>query len=193
MHPLKTSVFQKHIFVFQCNQTVKVVRFIDNQHEVDTVYGARTLRTVVIGDETGIIKVPLWGEKIALLETQKSYKLTNLHTRTYIGALQVNLTSSSSITQALEVAAVEDLTSLDSIQTITGTVQRCVIQSMRKCVQCNKNIDIDNESTASTVRCTNCKTKQRLPDLQIKRLLKFEIKDTAKINHKFVMFSDALA
>ena len=70
---------------------------------------------------------------------------------------------------------------------VEGKIQFCQVQTQRKCIQCAKPIDINDIQNVTLVRCSNCKTKQRVPDLQIRRCMKFKIE-----GKDLIMFEEQL-
>lgn len=78
---------------------------------IETKKGTRTISEAILGDETGRIKATLWGEKAGSLEEGQAIKVTGAWTTGYKGKVQLNIGSSSEITQIddSEVPAKEEI------------------------------------------------------------------------------------
>ncbi|MGB9785473.1 MAG: OB-fold nucleic acid binding domain-containing protein [Fervidicoccaceae archaeon] len=66
---------------------------------IETKKGTRTISEAVLGDETGRIKVTLWGDKAGTVEEGQAVKISGAWTTGYRGKVQLNVGSSSEITQ----------------------------------------------------------------------------------------------
>ncbi|MEM1873882.1 MAG: OB-fold nucleic acid binding domain-containing protein [Acidilobaceae archaeon] len=64
---------------------------------VETRRGLRTLSEAVVGDETGRVKLTLWGRLAGSLRKGEVVEITNCWITSYRGELQVNAGSSSSV------------------------------------------------------------------------------------------------
>ncbi|MEM0020967.1 MAG: OB-fold nucleic acid binding domain-containing protein [Fervidicoccaceae archaeon] len=66
---------------------------------IETKKGTRTISEAVLGDETGRVKMTLWGDKAGSIEEGQAVKITNAWTTGYRGKVQLNVGASSEITQ----------------------------------------------------------------------------------------------
>jgi replication factor A1 len=66
---------------------------------IETKKGTRTISEAVIGDETGRVKMTLWGEKAGTVEEGQAVKVSGAWTTAYRGKVQLNVGSSSEVTQ----------------------------------------------------------------------------------------------
>jgi replication factor A1 len=64
---------------------------------IQTKKGVRTISTAVIGDETGRVKLTLWGRLAGALKVGDVIKVSNAWTTSYKGEVQLNAGSKSSI------------------------------------------------------------------------------------------------
>jgi len=66
---------------------------------IETKKGTRTISEAVLGDETGRVKVTLWGDKAGTVEEGQAVKISGAWTTGYRGKVQLNVGSSSEVTQ----------------------------------------------------------------------------------------------
>jgi replication factor A1 len=66
---------------------------IGKENEVQSRRDGTTHRVanVIVGDSTGIVRVPLWDDAINTIEVDKTYKLTNGYTGLFRDNLQLNV------------------------------------------------------------------------------------------------------
>jgi replication factor A1 len=64
---------------------------------------AHTVVDVIIGDSTGIVRLPLWDNAIELVENDKTYLLTNGYTGLFRGNLQLNVGRYGNLAEADDV------------------------------------------------------------------------------------------
>jgi len=74
------------------------VREVTSRHRFET----HRIADAVVGDETGIVKLPLWNETISNIEVGKTYKLENGYTGLFRGYLQLKIGRHS------EIKAIDD-------------------------------------------------------------------------------------
>ena len=87
---------------------------IGEESEVSSRRDGSTHRiaNAVVGDSTGIVRVPLWDDAIDTIEVGNTYKLINGYTRLFRGNLQLNVGRYGELTDAEE--AIEEInTELD--------------------------------------------------------------------------------
>lgn len=66
---------------------------------IETKKGTRTISEAVLGDETGRVKVTFWGDKAGTVEEGQAVKISGAWTTGYRGKVQLNVGSSSEVTQ----------------------------------------------------------------------------------------------
>ena len=64
---------------------------------IQTKSGLRTISEAVIGDETGRVKVTLWGKHAGTLKEGEAVEITNAWTSAYKGEVQINVSSKTDI------------------------------------------------------------------------------------------------
>lgn len=64
---------------------------------ISTKKGPRTISEAVLGDESGRVKVTLWGEKAGSLEEGKAVRIENAWTTSFKGKVQLNVGSKSKV------------------------------------------------------------------------------------------------
>lgn len=70
----------------------KVIEIGDAREIVSRRDGAaHSVADVVVGDSTGIIRMPLWDDAIEMVENEKTYVLTNGYTTLFKGNLQLSV------------------------------------------------------------------------------------------------------
>lgn len=81
----------------------KVIEIGDTR-EVDSRRDGKTYHVadVIVGDATGIVKVPLWNDAIETVEAEKTYLLTNGYTSLFRGNLQLNVGRYGELAEAEE-------------------------------------------------------------------------------------------
>ncbi|BBD72916.1 single-stranded DNA-binding protein [Sulfodiicoccus acidiphilus] len=70
------------------------------QRVINTKNGPRTLSEAVIGDETGRVKVTLWGNHAGSIKEGQVVRIENAWTTAFRGQIQVNAGSRTKITEA---------------------------------------------------------------------------------------------
>ncbi|MEM0340587.1 MAG: OB-fold nucleic acid binding domain-containing protein [Acidilobaceae archaeon] len=75
---------------------VRVLEVYDKK-VVETKRGPRTLSEALVGDETGRVKLTLWGKLAGSLKAGEVIEISNCWTTSYKGEVQVNAGSLSSI------------------------------------------------------------------------------------------------
>ena len=90
--------FEQNIYPtisFQCSISAKMLGFIDEETTKSTRFGIKKFRTAVMGDNSAVMKMPLWENYITKFETGKSYSITNLLTSNFHGKIQLSTTSTT--------------------------------------------------------------------------------------------------
>jgi len=64
---------------------------------IQTKSGLRTISEAVIGDETGRVKVTLWGKHAGTLKEGEVVEITNAWTSAYKGEVQINVSSKTEL------------------------------------------------------------------------------------------------
>lgn len=72
---------------------------VGEQKIVQTKSGQRTIREVILGDETGRVKLTLWGHKGDEVKEGQVIKIENGWTTAFKGKVQLNAGSKSKITE----------------------------------------------------------------------------------------------
>lgn len=72
---------------------------------IQTKNGPRTLSEAVVGDETGKVKLTLWGKLAGSVKEGQVVKISNAWTTAYKGKVQLNAGSKSEITEATDEEA----------------------------------------------------------------------------------------
>jgi replication factor A1 len=83
--------------------TFKVVG-ISEPREVTSRHSYETHRVAdaTVGDETGVVTVPLWNESIEEMKVGKTYRLENGYTGLFRGNLQLKISRQSTVTEVDE-------------------------------------------------------------------------------------------
>ena len=63
-------------------------------------YETHRVADAIVGDETGIVKIPLWNETIEEMEVGKTYQLENGYTGLFRGNLQLKIGRHSTVSEA---------------------------------------------------------------------------------------------
>jgi len=71
---------------------------VSEPRSVQTKYGPNTVASADLKDDTGTIKVTLWGNQIASVKAGDKVKLAGCFIKEYNGELQVAVTRNGSIT-----------------------------------------------------------------------------------------------
>ncbi len=78
---------------------------------IQTKSGLRTISEAVIGDETGRVKVTLWGKHAGTLKEGEAVEIRNAWTSAYKGEVQVNVSSKTE----LQVIGDDEVPPIDQI------------------------------------------------------------------------------
>lgn len=63
---------------------------------------SHSVTNVIVGDSTGIVRVPLWDDTVDIVEVGKTYNLTNGYTGLFRGNLQLNVGRYGKLAEAEE-------------------------------------------------------------------------------------------
>jgi len=80
---------------------------IGEQKVVQTKNGPRTIREVMVGDDTGRVKLTLWGSQGDTVKEGQVIKVENAWTTVFKGQVQLNAGSRSKISEASEASVPE--------------------------------------------------------------------------------------
>jgi Single-stranded DNA-binding replication protein A (RPA), large (70 kD) subunit and related ssDNA-binding proteins len=83
------------------NLTVRVIE-AGEPRQIQTKNGTRTISEAIVGDETGRIKLTLWGNLAGSVKAGSVVKIDNAWTTAYKGQVQLNAGSKSQITETQE-------------------------------------------------------------------------------------------
>ncbi|MEL9969879.1 MAG: single-stranded DNA-binding protein [Metallosphaera sp.] len=83
------------------NVTARVLE-VGEQKVVQTKNGPRTIREVMVGDDTGRVKLTLWGNQADEVKEGQIIKVENAWTTVFKGQVQLNAGSRSKITESAE-------------------------------------------------------------------------------------------
>ena len=64
---------------------------------IETKSGARKIQEAIVGDETGRVKLTLWGELTGKIKKGKVYRITNAWSSAYRGRVQLHAGSKSKV------------------------------------------------------------------------------------------------
>ncbi|AAY80337.1 OB-fold nucleic acid binding domain-containing protein [Sulfolobus acidocaldarius] len=81
------------------NITVRVIE-ASEPRVIQTKNGTRTISEAVVGDETGRIKLTLWGNLAGTIKSGSVIKIANAWTTAYKGKVQLNAGSKSNVSEA---------------------------------------------------------------------------------------------
>uniref|UniRef100_A0A7J3ZKU4 Single-stranded DNA-binding protein n=1 Tax=Fervidicoccus fontis TaxID=683846 RepID=A0A7J3ZKU4_9CREN len=98
--PGSFSKEKKIINLKEGEQNVTVVGRVLDAGEpkvISTKRGPRTISEALIGDDSGRVKVTLWGEKAGSLEEGKVVRIENAWTTSFKGKVQLNVGSKSKV------------------------------------------------------------------------------------------------
>jgi len=70
---------------------------IEESRQVQTKYGPNTVASAQLKDDTGTIKVTLWGNQIPSVQAGNKVKLTGCFIKEWNGELQVSITRNGEI------------------------------------------------------------------------------------------------
>lgn len=79
------------------NLVAKVV-YVGQVRQVDTRFGPATVVTTIIDDGTGRIKLKLWRDQMASVESGRTIKLENAFASIYGGELELSIGKKGNIT-----------------------------------------------------------------------------------------------
>ncbi|EHP70681.1 MAG: single-stranded DNA-binding protein [Metallosphaera yellowstonensis] len=80
---------------------------VGEQKVVQTKNGPRTIREVMVGDDTGRVKLTLWGSQGDTVKEGQVIKVENAWTTVFKGQVQLNAGSRSKISEASEASVPE--------------------------------------------------------------------------------------
>lgn len=80
---------------------------VGEQKVVQTKNGPRTIREVMVGDDTGRVKLTLWGSQGDSVKEGQVIKVENAWTTVFKGQVQLNAGSRSKVSEASEASVPE--------------------------------------------------------------------------------------
>ncbi|MEM0363000.1 MAG: single-stranded DNA-binding protein [Sulfolobaceae archaeon] len=81
------------------NVTVRVLETTEKK-QIQTKNGLRTISEAIVGDETGRVKLTLWGNHAGTIKEGQIIKIENAWTTAFKGQVQLNAGSKSKIAEA---------------------------------------------------------------------------------------------
>lgn len=151
---------------------VKVIKVFDPQ----TVSNGKIKQEIIIADETGKCVLTLWESYVNVLCLEKSYQLSRITVKVFMGKHQLSIPASGSTIE--DVSDVEDLDidsdiSEDEDQYLTEVSVAGVqhLDTIYTCINCKKPVEATTEKTG---KCSSCNTVQLLstPKLSAKLFIK---------------------
>lgn len=132
-----------------------------------------TKQDVVIGDETGSMKLTLWNKDVNTLQDGESFLIENIQIRSFRNQKFLSSTRDGmKITSISDIGAVQN----ESADFEYGTIKKgrivgvSEIIKLKTCVKCTKRIII-NDSDDKFITCTTCKTLQIVEDNNQKNMI----------------------
>ncbi|MFP3259564.1 MAG: OB-fold nucleic acid binding domain-containing protein [Sulfolobus sp.] len=104
------------------NVTVRVIEASEPK-VIQTKNGTRTISEAIVGDETGRVKLTLWGNLAGTVKPGSVIKIDNAWTTAYKGKVQLNAGSKSQITEA-EDATIPDASQIPENTPSAGEYKR---------------------------------------------------------------------
>ncbi|MCY0859137.1 MAG: OB-fold nucleic acid binding domain-containing protein [Sulfolobaceae archaeon] len=95
----KSKISDLRVGMENVNLVVRVLE-ASEPRVVQTKNGPRTLSEAVVGDETGKIKLTLWGKLAGTVKEGQVVEITNAWTTAYKGKVQLNAGSKSEVKEA---------------------------------------------------------------------------------------------
>jgi replication factor A1 len=97
----KVSIAELEPKMYNCDVTFKVIG-IDEAREVSSRRTGEnhSVADATVGDDSGIVVMPLWDEKIKEIETGKTYNLKNGKTGLFRGHLRLKIARESEISES---------------------------------------------------------------------------------------------
>ncbi|EWG07842.1 MAG: single-stranded DNA-binding protein [Candidatus Aramenus sulfurataquae] len=86
------------------NVTARVLE-VGEQKTIQTKNGPRTIRELVVGDETGRVKLTLWGTKFDDVKQGQAIRVENGWTTVFRGQVQLNAGSKSTVSEVEDNSA----------------------------------------------------------------------------------------
>ena len=104
--PIEATVAELKPGMKRVNVTFKVMNTSDERSVESNRDGEmHRVQDAVVGDSTGIIKMPIWNEKIDAMNEGETYTLTNGYAGLFKGSLRLHIGKFGSIASAVEPIA----------------------------------------------------------------------------------------
>ena len=130
--------------------------------------GTKTKQDVLVADTTGKATITLWEADINSLQEERSYQLSRLEIREFMGKKRLSFPpASKSIDEISDIESIECNPSSDEDEEQLHTVTVSAIkdlESVYRCINCNKNME---PSASQIITCQICHSTQKLPEPQL--------------------------
>ena len=152
-----------------------------------------TKQDVHIADATGSTRVVLWESKVSSLEVEKSYSLTNVTVKQYLGEKFLSLGKSSTKSPVEDIGEVledAEATSTSGGRIIDGEIDSVLsFSTFHKCKLCNSKVDAID---ATLGRRTKCRALSKLKKCPLTTFAKVLVGDKAGYDHTLTIFDPVL-
>ncbi|KAK3095474.1 hypothetical protein FSP39_015132 [Pinctada imbricata] len=171
---------------------VKLLNFTNEETEVYTRYGAKSVRNAIIADKSGTKTISFWGNIIPSVKQGSFYNLTNVVSKKFDENITLSTTTN---TKALQIPIFDEVKEEDvpiqhaenivitSINVITS--YRCSNKS------CSATFPIQ-ELKGTFMKCSTCKMKQKVENIIKSTSAKAVCKTETDSNKQILISQQAL-
>lgn len=150
---------------------------------VNTKFGFQSInkKEVAINDETGIIKLALWGDDIQKIPKSAVYKLEYLRVQEYpVGVLNLSTTPRTNI-QVSDKQITPSKVLLRELSSSSVKLPAEAVAAITKSYACPKCKQKSNNYSGKLYKCTHCKAVMLLSKLECNYMLKLTFKNCPSV------------
>ncbi|XP_064641191.1 uncharacterized protein LOC135496017 [Lineus longissimus] len=174
--------------------TAKLVKFLSDTTQKEVYNNAVSCREALLADETGFMKVVLWGNIIETVTVDNVYKFSELGVRTTNRTQTRHLTTTpNTIVTRLDIdLIIEDTEPQEEIEKITDATINQLNINLRKAWQnCKATVPPAIDLSAFSFKCANCNMRQRVSSVLTLVRANIDVTKDGKL-YKLTAFDDTV-